>query len=72
METVQSLLDEVFLTVSVKALDNGIYRAWGVGKGIHNGKVVYSDGGTALSALEGLQRAVESGAWRKDRFQRAF
>lgn len=67
----ECLFDDVS-TVSVKRLENGIYRAWGVGIGVNTGKVIYSDGGGVLAALSGIKNAIVKKQWRVDRFTRAF
>jgi hypothetical protein len=72
IEAVLSGLLEACSSVGVKNQPNGIYRAWGVGKGEFDGKVVYCDGGSVSAALYGLQKNAEDGAWRKDNFTRPF
>jgi hypothetical protein len=72
MDTIQSLLTDVLESVSVKRLDSGIFRAWGLGKGKHAGKVVYSDGASVETALTGIKTAIDRNQWRVDRYQRAF
>lgn len=58
-------------TVSVKQLDNGVFRCWGVGIGVNSGKVVYGEGSTVKKALLSLANACESDSrWRPDKFKR--
>jgi len=71
VDTLERLLT-LCSSVSVKGVENGVYRAWGVGIGEYSGKVVYADGGTPKRAIDGLLLSVARGDWRVDRFSRAF